>query len=316
MPKAHGSDASDIGLGHLDVLDYISAAQGIRAAVDTVVQDLVVQARAEGRTWAEVGAALGGVGRTAAHKRFSEAESALSQAESLPPFDESPELFAAHVHAVAQLLQTASTPEALHLASVAAERIWVYVVNGVTVMDAGGFSAAGAGEPLDTRIKYLHNRVTGTLDHVNRFIEAVDAEEYISGDKLLKILLKAKGALENAEDLIYDHHAWGELVAWFRKRPRAEEELFDDPVAYCRQVFFLILIAGWYLQLAGDHACSGAPDGDRIRLFFERVRRYLMTALTLMLRDDVLATFYPDHLAYLRRHHSAGEPGPGGPRSA
>ncbi|MET9525872.1 hypothetical protein [Streptomyces coeruleorubidus] len=299
-PKGEGSEATNIRLEPANVLDYISAAQILKQTIDDVMPDLVAQARAEGRTWAEIGSALGGVGKTAAQKRFKEVALSL-ELEPLPPLTTDDQSLIEHTDAVAHRLQTADDPWTFHLASLAAERIWAHGIQGIALAEVNNFVAEGAEETLDSRIKYLHNRVTGALAHVNKFLVAVDEHEYASAEMLAEVLYKVHGAIDNADDLILDHQAWSALVAWIRKRPRAEEGLFDDPVAYCRQVFFAILMAGWYLRLAKDNACSDTADGDRIRLFFERVRRYLMAALTYMLRDDVLTIFYPDHLPYLRR---------------
>lgn len=294
----------NIALGRHDALDYISATLRMKAAIDTVLPELVAQAVAEGKTWREIGAALG-VGKTAPQKQYREVVSALKRMESLPPFDESPELFAAHNDAVDHLMQTADDEWTLHLASLAGERLLAYVINGIAFTDEGGFTPEGKGEPLDSRVSYLHNRVTGALAHVDRFIKFVEENGSISGEQLLNIHTKALSALSAAEDLIYDHHAWGELVEWFRRRPLAEERTFDAPIIYCRQVFFLILVALWYLHLVALNAISDEFSGERIRIFFERVRECLGSALTLMLRDDVLRTFYPVHGAYLRRTQSA-----------
>jgi len=54
-----------------DILDQIGAVRAVEVAADQARRALVAEARAEGRTWEDIGGALG-VTRQAAHERFGQ----------------------------------------------------------------------------------------------------------------------------------------------------------------------------------------------------------------------------------------------------
>lgn len=295
------NDVADIN--SRTVLDYIAAAHSLAASLNEVLQDLASQARVENYTWKQIGEAAGGVGLTAAEKRFGLAGRPHGQPGPQPRS-------AAEASAAAARLAAEAKPgeRSAHLADLAAERLL-----GLTALQMiESQSPSDQEESVAERWAYVY-RIIGTSTKQLLQVETEIAAHGLTQDLLVTWSKIQRNVFTIMEKLICDPAAWRQFASWGQRAVDIEPGFLHDPITYSQLFLYCFLQVNWAIEASMTQLRSldepvQAGAGETIQLnqeriiraldYFNKARLAFYSAIQLNMRTDVRSALIPPILPF------------------
>lgn len=242
------------------VLKYIALAKAIEGALhDTVLPELVTEARASGVSWSAIGKTLG-IGDTAAQKRFG--NNSIPDREGLPQME----------HQVVNLtneLLTSFPYDSPH---------------GIALMEDLGETT-----PRE-RMRYAIELMRGARKaYMAAEGELAVPPEERDEEKFQSALFAAHQKLMTLQmTIIASPDQWAAVPGWAEQPKSPDTSYYNSPVMYIFYAMRLVMLSGNYHSMALN---PGLDFEERVQ-FFRTARDILEQSMMVMMRKDVFSVIY------------------------
>lgn len=242
------------------VLKYIALAKAIEGKLhDTVLPELVAEARESGVSWSAIGKTLG-IGDTAAQKRFGN--------DSTPDRGDLPPMERRVVNLTNELL--AAFPYDSQ--------------DGIALMEELGETTP------QERMKYAIELMRGAR---KSYLAAEDELAVLPGErdeeKFHEAIFAAHQKLMTLQmTIIASPDQWEAVPGWAEQPESPDASHYNSPVMYIFYAMRLVMLSGNYHSMALN---PGLDFGERVRLF-RMARDILEQSMRVMMRKDVSSVIY------------------------